>query len=144
MEASSPLKLLGDIWHVDQRGLLFNSDHISLPGSEVVEEAFPHPNPLRLSVWSLDGVPVVDLEHVLQVSSPSTGSILSSHLSWSRPGMMARLGLRVSLVPSHRSIGCYPSSPSGLPGRLASEAPSPSLLSSSIQVNRVSRRSGSI
>ena len=33
-EASSPLKLLGDIWHVVQRGLLFNSDHLSLPGSE--------------------------------------------------------------------------------------------------------------
>ena len=59
-EASSPLKLLGDICHVVQRGLLFNSDRLRLPGSEVVEEAFPHPNPLCLSVWSLDGVPVVE------------------------------------------------------------------------------------
>ena len=80
MEDSSPLKLLSDIWHVVQRGLLFNSDRLSLPGSKVVEEAFPHPNPLCLYVWSLDGVPVVDLEHMLQVSSPSTGLILSSHL----------------------------------------------------------------
>ena len=143
-EASSPLKLLGDIWHVVQRGLLFNSDCLSLPGSEVVEEAFLHPNPLCLSVWSLDGVPVVDLEHVLKVSSPSTGSILSSHLGRSGLGTTARLELRVSLVPSHRSTGCYPSSPSGATGQSASEAPSPSLFSSLVQVDRVSGRSGSI
>ena len=116
VEASSPLKLLGNICHVVQRGLLLNSDHFSLPGSEVVKEAFPRPNPLCLPVWSLDGVPVVDLEHVLKVSSPFTGSILSSHLSWSGPGMVARLELRVSLVPSQGSIGCYPSSPSGVTG----------------------------
>ena len=60
-EASSLLELLGDICHVDQRVLLLNSDHLGLPGSEVVEEAFPHPNPLCFPVWSLDGVPVVDL-----------------------------------------------------------------------------------
>ena len=99
-EASSPLKLLGDECHVVQRGLLLNSDCLSLPGSEVVEEAFPRLSPLCLSIWSLDGVPVVDLEHMLKVSSPSTGSVLSSHLGWSGTGTVARLELRVWLAPS--------------------------------------------
>ena len=95
-EASSLLELLGDICHVVQRVLLLNSDRLSLPGSEVVEEAFPHLSPLCLPVRSLDGVPVVDLEHVLKVPSPSTGSILSSHLGWSGTGTAAGLGMRVS------------------------------------------------
>ena len=143
-EASSLLKLLSDICHVVQRGLLLNSDRLSLPGSEVVEEAFPCLSPLCLPVWSLDGVPVVDLEHVLKVSSPSTGLILSSHLSWSRMGTAAGLELRVSLGRSRGSIGCYPSSPSGVTGRSASEAPSPSLLPYPVRVGRVSSRSGSV
>ena len=46
--ASSLLELLGDICHVVQRGLLLNSNRLSLPGSEVVEEAFPRPSPLCL------------------------------------------------------------------------------------------------
>ena len=115
-EASSLLELLGDIYHVVQRGLFLNSDHLSLPGSEVVEEAFPHPSPLCLPIRSLDGVPVVDLEHVLKVPSPSTGLILSSHLSWSGMGTAAGLGMRVSQGCSRGSIGCYPSSPSGATG----------------------------
>ena len=143
-EASSPLKLLGDECHVVQRGLLLNSDHLSLPGSEVVEEAFPCPSPLCLPIWSLDGVPVVDLEHVLKISSPSTGSILSSHLGWSGTGTVARLELRVCLAPSRGGIGCYPPSPSGVTCQLAWEAPSPGLLSSLVLVDRVSGRSGSI
>ena len=143
-EASSPLKLLGDECHVVQRGLLLNSDRLSLPGSEVVEEAFPRPSPLCLPIWSLDGVPVVDLEYVLKVSSPSTGSILSSHLSWSGMRTAARLELRVWLVPSRGGIGCCPSSLSGVTCRSAWEAPSPGLLSSSVLVDRVSGRGGSI
>ena len=143
-EASSLLELLGDICHVVQWGLLLNSDRLSLPWSEVVEEAFLCPNPLCLPVWSLDGVSVVDLEHVLKVSPPSTGSILSSHLSWSRMGTAAGLKWRVPLGCSRGSIGCYPSSPSGATGRPASEAPSPSLLPSPVQVGRVSSRSGSV
>ena len=144
VEASSLLKLLGDICHVVQRGLLLNSNCLSLPGSEVVEEAFPHQSPLCLPVRSLDGVPVVDLEHVLKVPSPSTGLILSSHLSWSGMGTAAGLGMRVSRGCSRGSIGCYPSSPSGVTGRSASEAPSPSLLPSPVRVGRVSGGSGSI
>ena len=105
-EASSLLELLIDICHVVQRGLLLNSDCFGLPGSEVVEEAFPRPSPLCFPVWSLDGVPVVDLEHVLKVSSPSTGSILSSHLSWSGMGTVAELELRVFRGCSRGSIGC--------------------------------------
>ena len=116
VEASSLLELLGDICHVVQRVLLLNSDCLGLPGSEVVEEAFPRPNPLCFPVWSLDGVPVVDLEHVLKVSSPSTGSILSSHLGWSGVGTTAGLEMRVSQGHSQGSIGCYPSSPSGVTG----------------------------
>ena len=95
-EASSILELLGNICHVVQRVLLLNSDRLGLPRSEVVEEAFPRLNPLCFLVWSLDGVPVVDLEQVLKVSSPSTGSILSSHLSWSGMGTTAGLERRVS------------------------------------------------
>ena len=52
-EASSLLELLGDICHVVHRGLLLNSDCLSLPGSEVVKEAFPHPSPLSLPEGSL-------------------------------------------------------------------------------------------
>ena len=52
-EASSLLKLLGDICHVVQRGLLLNSDRLSLPGSEVVKESFPHPSPHSLPEGSL-------------------------------------------------------------------------------------------
>ena len=147
VEASSLLELLSDICHVVQRGLLLNSDRLRLPGSEVVEEAVPHPSPLCLPVWSLDGVPVVDLEHMLKVSSPPTGLILSSHLGWtgaSGMGMVAGLELRVSLGHSRGSIGCYPSSPSRATGQSASEAPSLSLLPSSVWVGRVSGRSGSI
>ena len=143
-EASSPLKLLANECHVVQRGLLLNRDHLSLPGSEVVEQAFPHPSPLCLLIWSLDGVPVVDLEHVLKVSSPSAGSILSSHLCWSGMGTAARLELRVWLVPSRGGIGCCPSSSSGATCRSAWEAPFPGLLSSSVLVDRVSGRGGSI
>ena len=142
--ASSLLELLGDICHVVQRDLLLNSYRLGLPGSEVVEEAFPCPNPLCFPAWSLDGVPVVDLEHVLKVSSPSTGSILSSHLGWSGMGTAAGLEMRVSWGCSRGSIGCYPSSPSRATGRSASEAPSPSLLPSPVRVGRVSGRSGSI
>ena len=144
VEASSLLELLGNICHVVQRVLLLNSNRLRLPGSEVVKEAFPRPNPLCFPVWSLDGVPVVDLEHVLKVSSPSTGSILSSHLGWSGTGMMAGLEMRVSRGCSRGSSGCYPSSPSGVTGRSASEAPSPSLLPSPVRVGRVSGRSSSI
>ena len=143
-ETSSLLELLGDICHVAQRVLLLNSDRLGLPGSEVVEEAFPRLNPLCFPVWSLDGVPVVDLEHVLKVSSPSTGSILSSHLSWSGMGTAAGLEMRVFRGCSRGSIGCYPLSPSGATGRSASEAPSPSLLPSPVRVGRVSGRSGSV
>ena len=143
-EASRPLKLLGDECHVVQRGLLLNSDRLSLPGSEVVEETFPCPSPLCLPIGSLDGVPVVDLEHVLKVSSPSTGSILSSHLGWSGMGTAVRLELRVCLAPSRGGIGCCPSSPSGATCRSAWEALSPGLLSSSVLVDKVSRRGGSV
>ena len=143
-EASSLLELLGDICHVVQRVIPLNSDCLSLPGSEVVEEAFPHPNPLGFPVWSLDGVPVVDLEHMLKVSSPSTGSILSSHLGWSGMGTTAGLEMRVSWGRSQGSSGCYPSSPSGVTVRSAFGAPSPSLLPSPVQVGRVSGRSGSV
>ena len=41
MEASSPMELLGDIQHVAQRGFFLNSDRLSLPQGEVVEEALP-------------------------------------------------------------------------------------------------------
>ena len=51
VDASSPLKLLGDICHVVQRGLLLNSNRLCLLWSEVVKEAFLHPNPLCLPVW---------------------------------------------------------------------------------------------
>ena len=76
------MELLSDIWHVAQRGFFLNSDCLSLPQGEVVEEAFPHSRPLCLPVWHLDGVFVVDLEHMLKVSSPPTGVILSSHPCW--------------------------------------------------------------
>ena len=134
MEASSPLKLLGNECH----------DCLSLPGSEVVKEAFPRLSPLCLPIWSMDGVPVVHLEHMLKVSSPSTGSVLSSHLGWSGMGTVARLELRACLVPSQGGNGCYPSSPSGATCQLAWEAPSPGLLSSTVLVGRVSRRSRSV
>ena len=94
------MELLGNIQHVAQRGFFLNSDRLSLPRGEVVEEAFPHLRPLCLLVWSLDGVFIVDLEHVLKVSSPPAGAILSSHFCWiwaSGMGGMAGLELGVSL-----------------------------------------------
>ena len=117
VEASSLLELLGDIWHVVQRGLLLNSDHLSLPGSEVVEEAFPRPNPLSLPEGGLYGVFVVDLEHVLKVPLPPTAVVFHSHLCWtgaSRLGMMAGLELGISLGSSRGSVSCHPSAPSGV------------------------------
>ena len=102
-EASSLLELIGDVWHVVQRGILLNSDCLSLPGSDVVEEAFPHPSPLSFPEGGLYGVFVVDLEHMLKVPSPPTAAVFCSHLCWtgvSRPGTTARLGLGVSLGSS--------------------------------------------
>ena len=119
MEASSPMELLSDMRHVAQRGFFLNSDCLSLPWGEVVKEAFHRSHPLCLLVWSLDGVFIVDLEHMLKVSSPPTGMILSSHLCWIRAsgmGMMARLELGVSLGHGRGHISCYPSSPSGVTG----------------------------
>ena len=118
-EASSLLELLGDIWHVVQRGLLLNSNCLSLPGSEVVEEAFPHPSPLSLPEGGLYGVFVVDLEHMLKVPSPPTAAVFCSHLCQtgaSRSGMMAGLGLGISLGSSRGSVSCHPSAPSGVTG----------------------------
>ena len=103
VEASSLLELLSDIWHVVQRGILLNSNHLSLPGSEVVEEAFPRPSPLSLPEGGLYCVFVVDLEHMLKVPSPPTAAVFHSHLCQTgvpRPGMTARLGLGVSLGSS--------------------------------------------
>ena len=82
VEVSSLLELLGDIWHVVQRGLLLNRDCLSLPGSEVVKEAFPHLSPLSLPEGGLYGVFVVDLEHMLKVPSPPTTAVFHSHLCW--------------------------------------------------------------
>ena len=79
------------------------SDRLSLPGSEVVEEAFPHPSPLSFPEGGLYGVFVVDLEHMLKVPSPPTAAVFCSHLHWtgaSGPGTTARLGLGVSLGSS--------------------------------------------
>ena len=90
VETSSLLELLGDICHVVQRVLLLNSDCLGLPGSEVIEEAFPRPNPLCFPVWSLDGVPVVDLEHVLKVSSPPLARYLAAISAG--PGQERQLG----------------------------------------------------
>ena len=75
------MELLGDIRHVVQRGFFFNSDRLSLPLGEVVEEAFPRSHPFCLPVWSLDGMFIVDLKHMLKVSSPPAGSILHSHIT---------------------------------------------------------------
>ena len=113
------MELLGDIWHVVQRGFFLNSDHLSLPEGEVVEEAFPHSRQLCLPVGSLYCVFVVDLEQVLKVPSPPTATIFSSHLCWigaSGMGMMAGLELGVSLSHSQGSAGCHPLSPSGATG----------------------------
>ena len=74
-EASSPMELLSDIWHVVQRGLLLNSDRLSLSWGQVVEEAFPHPSPLCLPKGGLHCVFVVDLEHMLKVPSPPTAAV---------------------------------------------------------------------
>ena len=98
MEASSPMELLSDIWHVVQKGLF-----LSLPWGEVVEEEFPHSSPLCLPEGGLHCVFIVDLEHMLKVSSPPTAAIFGSHLCWigaSGPGMMAGLGLGISLDSS--------------------------------------------
>ena len=102
-EASSLLELLGDVRHVVQRGILLNSDRLSLPGSDVVEEAFPHPSPLSFPEGGLYGVFVVDLEHMLKVPSPPTAAVFRSHLRQtgaSGLGMTARSGLGVSLGSS--------------------------------------------
>ena len=102
-EVSSLLELIGDVWHVVQRGILLNSDCLSLPGSDVVEEAFPHLSPLSFPEGGLYGVFVVDLEHMLKVPLPPTAAVFCSHLCWtgaSGPGTTARLGLGVSLGSS--------------------------------------------
>ena len=147
MEASHPMELLSDIRHVAQRGFFLNSDCLSLPRSEAVEEALPCSHPLCLPVWSLDGRFIVDLEHVLKVSPPSTGSILHSHFRWAQSsgmGAVARLELGVSLHCSRGNVVCCPSSPSRVTSGPASEAPSPGLLPSSVRVVRVRGRSGSV
>ena len=141
------MELLGDIWHVAQRGFFLNSDRLSLPRGEVVEEAFPHSCPFCLPVGSLYCVFVVDLEHMLKVSSPPTGMIFCSHLCWigvSGTGTTAGLVLGVCLGHSQGSIGCYPSSPSGVTGLSASDAPSPGLLPSSVRDGMVRGRSSSV
>ena len=100
MEASSPMELLSDIWHVVQRGLLLNSDRLSLSWGEVVEEAFPCPSPLCLPKGDLHRMFVVDPEHMLKVPSPPTAVVFCHHLGWiraSRPGTMAGLELGISL-----------------------------------------------
>ena len=147
MEASRPMELLGSIQHVAQRGFFLNSDRLSLPQSEAVKEALPHPRPLRLPVWSLDGMSIVDLEHMLKVSPPTAGLILHSHFCWAQvsgTGATARLELGVSLHCSRGNVVCCPSSPSGVTSGSASEAPSPGLLPSSVWVVRVRGRSGSV
>ena len=114
-EASSPMELLSDIWHVVQRGLLLNSNCLSLSWGEVVEEAFPHPSPLCLPKGGLHCVFVVDLEHMRKVPSPPTAALFCHQLCWigvSGPGMMARLRWHVSLGGSRRSVGCHPSASS--------------------------------
>ena len=119
MEASSPMELLSDIWHVVQRGFFLNSNCLSLLWGEVVEEAFPRSSPLCLPEGGLYCVFVVDLEHMLKVPSPPTAAIFGSHLCWigvSGPGMMAGLGLGISLGSSRGSVGCHPSAPSGVTG----------------------------
>ena len=116
MEASSPMELLSDIWHVVQRGLLLNSNHLSLSWGEVVEEAFPSPSPLCLPKGGLHRVFVVDLEHMLKVPSPPTAAVFCCHLGQiraSRPGTMAGLELGISLGGSRGSIGFHPLASSG-------------------------------
>ena len=115
MEASSPMELLRDIWHVVQRGLLLNSDCLSFSWGEVVEEAFPHSSPLSLPEGGLYCVFVVDLEHMLKVPSPPTAVIFGSHLCQigaSGPGKTAGLRWHVSLGGSRGSAGCRPSASS--------------------------------
>ena len=114
-EASSLMELLGDIWHVVQRGLLLNSDRLSLSWGEVVEEAFPRLSPLCLPKGGLHCVFVVDLGHMLKVSSPPTAAVFCCHLcriGASGPGTMARLRWHVS-SSSQRSVCCHPSASSG-------------------------------
>ena len=115
-EASSPVELLSDIWHVVQRGLLLNSDRLSLSCGEVVEEAFPRSSPLCLPKGGLHCVFVVDLEHMLKVPSPPTAVVFGCHLCQIRAsglGTTAGLRWRVSLDDSRRSIGCHPLASSG-------------------------------
>ena len=115
VEASSPVELLSDIWHVVQRELLLNSDHLSLSWGEVVEEAIPHPSPLSLPKGGLHRVFVVDLEHMLKVPSPPTAAVFCHHLGRIRvsgPGMMAGLEFGISLGGSQGSICCHPSASS--------------------------------
>ena len=119
MEASSPMELLGNIWHVVQRGLLFNNDRLSLLWGEVVEEVFPRSSPLRLPEGGLHCVFVVDLEHMLKVPSPSTAAVFCCHLCQIRAsglGTMAGLGLGISLGGSRGSVGCHPSASSWATG----------------------------
>ena len=115
-EASSPMELLSDIWHVVQRGLLLNSDCLSLSWGEVVEEVFPCPSPLCLPKGGLHRVFVVDLEHMLKVPSPPTAVVFCRHLGQIRasgPGTTAGLELGISLGGSQGSVGCHPSALSG-------------------------------
>ena len=103
-EASSP------------RGLLLNSDRLSLSWGEVVEEAFPRPSPLCLPKGGLHCVFVVDLEHMLKVPSPPTAAVFCRHLGRIRAsglGTTAGLELGISLGGSRGSIGCHPSALSG-------------------------------
>ena len=72
-EASSLLELIGDIWHVVQRGILLNSNCLSLLGSDVVEEAFPHPSPLSFPEGGLYGVFATHCCGILQPSLPDWG-----------------------------------------------------------------------
>ena len=116
-EASSPMELLSDIWHVVQRGLFLNSDRLSLSWGEVVKEAFPRLSPLYLPKGGLHCVFVVDLEHMLKVPSPPTAVVFCHHLCQigaSGLGMMAVLRWRVSLGGSRRSVGCHLSASSGV------------------------------
>ena len=113
------MELLGNISHVIQRGFFLNSNCLSFPWGEVVEEAFPRSRPLCLPVGGLYCVSVVDLEHMLKIPSPPTAVIFGSHLCWtgaSGPGMMARLGLGISLGSSRGSVSCHPLAPSGATG----------------------------
>ena len=147
MEASSPMELLSDIWHVFQRGLFFNNKRLSLLWGEVVKEAFPRSSPLWLPERGLHCVFVVDLEHTLKVPSPSTAVVFCCHLGRVRasgPEMMTGLRLHVSPGDSRGSIGCHPLASSGVTDWSASDVPSPGLLPSAVGDGLVGCRSGSV